>query len=289
MDLGYKRLDAVIRLLRWHKPAGRLILLIPALWAVCLAARGYPDPGLVLLVIVGAFVTSAAGCVVNDLWDRDIDPLVERTKSRPLAAKELTIQVAIGVGIVALGCAWALTFFLNSFTFWLCVLAVPLIGFYPGAKRVFPVPQLVLSLCWGMAVLIGWSAVTTTLEPTAWYLWGATVLWTLGFDTVYALSDREDDLKIGINSSAIFFGDYTPQAVALFYLGTTVLLGIVGFVMILHPLYYVGLGGAAFWWAKHYQALIQPQIPSTLYGQIFADNVTIGFVILGSMIVGSWL
>nr|WP_287127775.1 UbiA family prenyltransferase [Candidatus Cyanaurora vandensis] len=219
MTIWPARWDSIIRLLRWHKPAGRLILLVPALWAVVLASRGNPDWGLVVLVVVGAFTTSAAGCVVNDLWDRDIDPLVERTKTRPLASREVTVTVAVMVGLVALGCAWGLTFFLNPFTFWLCVAAVPLIGFYPAAKRFFPVPQLVLSLCWGFAVLIGWAAVTGGLTMVTGGLWGATVLWTMGFDTVYALADREDDLRVGVRSSAIFFGQYAVLAVGGFFFG----------------------------------------------------------------------
>jgi len=196
---------AIVRLLRWDKPAGRLILMIPALWAVFLAADRMPPVSLVGVIILGTLATSAAGCVVNDLWDRDIDPQVERTRTRPLASRALSVQIGIVVALIAMGCAGVLALYLNPFTFWLCVAAVPVIIFYPTAKRVFAVPQLVLSIAWGFAVLISWSAVTGSLERATWFLWGATVLWTLGFDTVYAMSDREDDQKIGINSSAIFF------------------------------------------------------------------------------------
>ncbi|WP_218081649.1 4-hydroxybenzoate octaprenyltransferase [Anthocerotibacter panamensis] len=280
------RLETIVRLLRWHKPAGRLILLIPALWGVFLAARGVPQVGLVLLMIVGAFATSAAGCVINDLWDRDIDPLVERTRERPLASRELTVQVAVGVGLVALLTAYGLTFFLNGLTFWLCVAAVPFIALYPSAKRFFPVPQLLLSLCWGFAVLISWSAVMGRLEPVTAWLWGATVLWTLGFDTVYALSDREDDLRVGVKSSAIFFGNYAPQAVGLFFLGTVALLAGVGWQMQLGYLYFLTLVWAGVWWAWQYKQLVQPEIPVSLYGKIFVDNVKIGFVLLAGMILG---
>ena len=181
----------IIRLLRWDKPAGRLILMIPALWAVFLAAKGTPPIPLVGVMILGTLATSAAGCVVNDLWDKDIDPQIERTKTRPLASRALSVKVGIGVFAIALLCAAVLAFYLNPLSFWLCVAAVPLIIGYPLAKRVFPVPQLVLSLCWGFAVLISWSAVTANVSTPTWLLWGATVAWTLGFDTVYAMSDRE--------------------------------------------------------------------------------------------------
>ena len=153
-------LAAIIRLLRWDKPTGRLILMIPALWSVVLAADGQPPLPLVGVIMLGTLATSAAGCVVNDLWDRNIDPHVARTRTRPLAARDLSVQVGLGVLVVALVCAYGLSLYLNPLSFWLCVLAVPFILFYPLAKRVFPVPQLVLSLAWGFAVLIPWAAVT---------------------------------------------------------------------------------------------------------------------------------
>lgn len=210
----------IVRLLRWHKPAGRLILMIPALWAIFLAAEGKPPLPLIGIIILGTLATSALGCVVNDLWDRNIDPQVERTKSRPIAARTLSIQVGIGVAIIALLCAAGLALYLNPLSFWLCVAAVPVIIGYPLAKRVFPVPQLVLSIAWGFAVLISWTAISAHLDFAAWVLWLATIFWTLGFDTVYAMADREDDQRIGVKSSAIFFGQYAGEAVGIFFAST---------------------------------------------------------------------
>lgn len=277
----------IIRLLRWDKPAGRLILMVPALWAVFLAANGIPPVPLVGVIILGTLATSGAGCVINDLWDRDIDPQVERTRDRPLASRALSIQVGIIVTLVAMSCAGVLALYLNSYTFWLCVAAVPVIIFYPSAKRVFPIPQLVLSIAWGFAVLISWSAVTANLQPATWILWGATVLWTLGFDTVYAMSDREDDKRIGINSSAIFFGDYAAEAVGVFFVGTAGLLGWLGVVMQLHLGFWLGLGIAIALWAWQYTRLRQKDLPRSAYGEIFRQNVGIGFIILAGMIAGS--
>ncbi|MEM6427339.1 MAG: UbiA family prenyltransferase, partial [Cyanobacteria bacterium P01_D01_bin.128] len=147
---------SVVRLLRWDKPAGRLILMIPALWAVFLATLSYrvagetvqrfPDLVLIGVVVLGTLATSAGGCVVNDLWDRDIDDKVERTKNRPLAARALSVKVGLVVALIAFLCAWGLAGYLNPVSFWLCVAAVPVIVLYPLAKRVFPVPQLVLSI-----------------------------------------------------------------------------------------------------------------------------------------------
>ncbi|MDP8964693.1 MAG: 4-hydroxybenzoate solanesyltransferase [Cyanobacteriota bacterium] len=278
---------AIVRLLRWDKPAGRLILMIPALWAVFLAADRMPPVSLVGVIILGTLATSAAGCVVNDLWDRDIDPQVERTRTRPLASRALSVQIGIVVALIAMGCAGVLALYLNPFTFWLCVAAVPVIIFYPTAKRVFPVPQLVLSIAWGFAVLISWSAVTGSLERATWLLWGATVLWTLGFDTVYAMSDREDDQKIGINSSAIFFGDYAAEAVGLFFAGTAGLIVVLGVEMHLGLGFWIAIALATIAWAWQYTRLRQQDIPRPVYGQIFSQNVWIGFVVLAGMIAGS--
>lgn len=277
----------IIRLLRWDKPAGRLILMVPALWAVFLAANGIPPVPLVGVIILGTLATSGAGCVINDLWDRDIDPQVERTRDRPLASRALSIQVGIIVTLLAMSCAGVLALYLNSYTFWLCVAAVPVIIFYPSAKRVFPIPQLVLSIAWGFAVLISWSAVTANLQPATWILWGATVLWTLGFDTVYAMSDREDDKQIGINSSAIFFGDYVAEAVGIFFVSTAGLLAWLGVVMQLHPGFWLGLGIAIALWAWQYTRLRQKDLPRSAYSEIFRQNVWIGFIILAGMISGS--
>ena len=278
----------IIRLLRWHKPEGRLILMIPALWAVFLAAAGKPPLPLVGVIILGTLATSAAGCVVNDLWDRDIDPQVERTRDRPLASRALSIKVGIAVGIVALACAAVLAFYLNPLSFWLSVAAVPVILLYPGAKRVFPVPQLVLSIAWGFAVLISWSAVTQNITAPTWLLWGATVLWTLGFDTIYAMSDRQDDQRIGVNSSALFFGKYAPTAIGIFFAGTIILLAGEGLLVNLNGFFWISLIIASGGWVWQFIRLRNPELPNPAYGEMFRQNVWIGFLILVGIIVGSF-
>ncbi|QZZ23182.1 4-hydroxybenzoate solanesyltransferase [Leptothermofonsia sichuanensis E412] len=286
---------SVVRLLRWDRPEGRLILMIPALWAVFLAARGNPPLPLVGVIILGTLATSAAGCVVNDLWDRNIDPKVQRTRNRPLASRALSIKVGLVVALIAFICAWGLSLYLNPLTFWLCVTAVPVIVLYPLAKRVFPVPQLVLAIAWGFAVLISWSAVSCSATPAptpclgreTWLLWGATVLWTLGFDTIYAMADREDDRRIGVNSSALFFGKYSPLAVGAFFTGTAFLLAKLGMTMELQRSYWIALGVAIIAWAWQYSRLSQKTIPASLYGDLFRQNVWIGFVLLAGMILGT--
>jgi 4-hydroxybenzoate polyprenyltransferase len=279
---------SIVRLLRWDKPTGRLILMIPALWGFCLATgrTGEFKLPLLAIIILGTLATSAAGCVVNDLWDRNIDPQVERTKNRPLAARALSVKVGIGVLFFSLICAAILARYLNLATFWLCLAAVPVILLYPAAKRVFPVPQLVLSIAWGFAVLISWSMVEPRLEPATWELWGATVFWTLGFDTVYAMPDRADDSRIGVNSSALFFGKQVPLAVGICYLLTFVLLAFAGRSLNLNIVFWISLACGAGVWFNQYRRLRHPNLLPASYGNMFRENVWLGFGLVAGMIGG---
>jgi 4-hydroxybenzoate polyprenyltransferase len=279
----------IVRLLRWDKPAGRLILMIPALWAVVLAANGAPPWRLVLVIVLGSLTTSAAGCVVNDLWDREIDRQVSRTRTRPLASRALSIKTGLVVAFVAFACAWGLAAYLNWYSFWLCVAAVPFIVLYPLSKRVFPVPQLVMALCWGFTVLISWSAVKAGLDLSAWLLWGATVLWALGFDTVYAMADREDDQRIGVNSSARFFGAYAPLAVGGCFAGSLLLLAWEGVRLSLSWGFWLALAIAGLGWLWQVIQLSAPTVDPSLYGRIFRQNVWLGAVLLAGFIVGALL
>ncbi|MCM1982980.1 4-hydroxybenzoate solanesyltransferase [Lyngbya confervoides] len=279
----------VFRLLRWDKPAGRLILMIPALWALCLATQARPPLGLLLVIVAGSLATSAAGCVVNDLWDRNIDPQVERTKRRPLAAKTLTIRVGIGAALLCFLCALGLALYLTPLSFGLCVAAVPVIVLYPLAKRVFPIPQLVLSIAWGFAVLISWSAAANEITLSTWLLWGATLLWTLGFDTVYAMPDRSDDRRLGVNSSALFFGPHASLAVGLCYLGTFGLLIGLGLREELHWVFWITLAIGGFYWGRQSLALRHDPLPIHRYADFFRQNVTLGFVLLLGMVGGKWI
>ncbi|PSO65587.1 MAG: 4-hydroxybenzoate octaprenyltransferase [Cyanobacteria bacterium QH_8_48_120] len=289
----------VVRLLRWDRPTGRLILMVPALWAVFLAAEGTPPLPLVGVIVLGSITTSAAGCVINDLWDRNIDPQVERTRNRPLASRALSIKTGIVVAVIALACAAVLAFYLNPISFFLCVAAVPVIVGYPLAKRVFPVPQLVMAIAWGFTVVISWSAISCESETFTFLpegclgtatglLWGATVLWALGFDTVYAMSDREDDRRIGVNSSALFFGNYAADAVGVFFAGTAGLLVALGLVMDLQLGFWIAWAIAVVGWSWQYvQLRFTSEIPKSRYGGIFRQNVGLGFILLAGMIAGS--
>ena len=211
-----------LELVRWHKPSGRLILLIPAGWALWLQPQAPPPAILVGWIVIGGLAVSAAGCIANDLWDRRIDPLVERTRSRPLAdgrVRPLTAWVLLLLCLLAaLLVVLALPAANRGLCLALAVAALPPVLLYPSAKRWFPFPQLVLALCWGFAVLIPWAAACGTLEGSPLlFTWLATVSWTFGFDTVYAMADRPDDRQVGVRSSALTLGERAPLAVSLCY------------------------------------------------------------------------
>lgn len=274
----------LVRLLRWDKPTGRLILLVPALWSLVLASRGRPPGDLLLVVVLGAVATSAAGCVVNDLWDRRLDAQVQRTRQRPLAAGQLSVSLALVIAAIFLFGAYLLARYLHPLAFGLAVLAVPVILLYPSAKRWCPIPQVILATAWGFAVLIPWAAVTGTLTAATWWLWGAVWCWTLGFDTIYALMDREDDERVGIHSSARFFGRSTPWAVGILLGLTLVLLAQVGRVLRLSWPYYLALAITAVVWARQVMRLRRSQ-PLPVYARCFQEQVATGFLLLVGMVV----
>lgn len=291
------RAPAWLELLRWHKPSGRLILLIPAGWALWLGPTVPPPAPLVGWIVLGGLAVSGAGCVANDLWDRRIDPLVQRTRQRPLAAGRIGVATAVALLAACLAVALAALLALPAASRILCVglalATLPLVLLYPSAKRWFPYPQLVLALCWGFAVLIPWAAAQGGLGggEGGWPLiltWLATVSWTFGFDTVYAMSDREDDRRLGVRSSALSLGERAPLAVALCYGLTCAALALAVLLQ--------GRGGLPFWipWtavslAMQQQAarLGRPDLPGSAYGRHFTVQVQLGALLLLAVILST--
>lgn len=212
-----------LELLRWHKPTGRLILLIPAGWALWLSPSAPPSPALVVQIVLGGLAVSAAGCVANDLWDRRIDAQVERTVQRPLARGAIrpadAVRLLLALLVISLVVVLSLPRSSLLLCFSLAVLALPPILLYPSAKRWFAFPQMVLAVCWGFAVLIPWAAAEARLDASAPLIscWLATVIWTFGFDTVYAMADRRDDAALGLRSSALSLGQAVVPAVRVSY------------------------------------------------------------------------
>ena len=294
-------LQAWLELLRWHKPSGRLILLIPAGWALWLTPSAPPSFGFVLLIVVGGLAVSGAGCIANDLWDRRIDPLVERTRSRPLAAGRL----GVGPALAALVCALVLALLValalpnRPLVLALAVATLPPVLLYPSAKRWFALPQLVLALCWGFAVLIPWAAASGSLPSPAspegqglWLTWLATLLWTFGFDTVYAMSDQDDDRRLGVRSSALTLGPQAPLVVSLCYGATGLALAAAAWTA---GVLAEGAASLTFWlpWAgaclgmqREAAALRRPQLPRSHFARHFSRQVLLGALLLLALVLG---
>jgi len=291
---GTARWRAWLELVRWHKPSGRLILLIPAGWSLWLLPEAPPPVPLLGWIVLGGLAVSAAGCIANDLWDRRIDPQVERTRTRPLASgrvsrMEAWVLLALCLLAALAVVLWGLPPEHRGLCLLLALACLPLVLLYPSAKRWFGYPQLVLALCWGFAVLIPWAAATGSLAG-GWPLaltWLAVVLWTFGFDTVYAMADRDDDRRIGVRSSALSLGSRAGLAVTICYGAAVLALGTAAGLRGLLPLgWLVGLiaGGAMV--RQGWLLQRQSAGPASRYARHFSRQVWLGSLLLLALLVG---
>ena len=247
-----KRLDAYKRLMRLDKPIGILLLLWPTLWALWVAGQGHPSLLNVTIFVLGTVLMRSAGCVINDIADREFDPHVERTKHRPLAVGTISGHEAMGVaGVLAL-LAFILVLKLNVLTILLSVPALFLAASYPFTKRFFAIPQAYLGIAFGFGIPMAFAAQTGGVPMLAWMMLLANVFWAVAYDTEYAMVDRDDDVRIGIRSSALFFGAQDVLAVMLCYAVTLLLLAWVGSQARLNWPYFIGLLGASLIAAYHY-------------------------------------
>lgn len=233
--------SALADLIRLRNQTGSFLLLFPTLWALVLASEGHPPPFLTAIFIAGVFVMRSAGVAINDWWDRDLDRLVQRTRERPLASGRLHQHAAVGVFVALIGVAAALVSRLNPLTITLAPVALLLALLYPLAKRVMPLPQAILGIAFGWGAVMAWAAVRNELGWPALGLFAATICWAVGYDTIYALQDIEDDRRIGVRSSAIFFGDRCWIAVGGALLAMVVLLALVGATTHLASSFYLSL------------------------------------------------
>jgi 4-hydroxybenzoate polyprenyltransferase len=246
------KLKLYAQLVRLDKPIGSLLLLWPTLSALWLASNGRPDPMLVLVFSLGTVLMRSAGCAINDFADREFDRHVKRTAERPLTSGRIAAWEAIAVaGVLAL-LSFALILPLNSLTKQLSVLAVVVAASYPYFKRFFALPQAYLGIAFGFGIPMAYAAVQATVPLEAWVLLIANVFWALAYDTEYAMVDRDDDLLIGIRTSAITFGRFDVIAVMLCYGIHLVLFALVGARYQLGPLFYLGIIIAAAIAAYHY-------------------------------------
>ena len=235
------RLLHFIHLTRLHKPVGTVLLLWPALWALWLAAGGLPDLRLLAIFIAGGFVMRAAGCVINDYADRDFDAFVERTSYRPMATGKIQPWEALVLFVALSLCGLALVWMTNGLTVQYDLAGAAIISIYHFMKRYTHLPQLVLGIAWAWSIPMAFAAHTDAVPAAAWVLVLGVICWTLVFDTFYAMVDRDDDLKIGIKSTAILFGNYDLHIIALLQLATLLCLIATGINFGLGGLYYLGV------------------------------------------------
>ncbi len=249
------RLHLYFQLTRLHRPIGILLLLWPTLWGVWIASAGHPAWYVVVIFTLGTVLMRSSGCAVNDYADRHIDKHVERTKDRPLTSGKISEREALWVAVVLALVSFALILPLNPLTWLMSFPALFLAVSYPFTKRFFAIPQAYLGIAFGFGIPMSFAAIQGTVPPEAWVLLLANIFWAIAYDTEYAMVDRNDDIHLGIHSSALFFGKYDVLAVMLCYEITLLLLAVVGLMAGLGLAYFVGLlvaEGIAF---HHYQLI----------------------------------
>ncbi|WP_412478062.1 4-hydroxybenzoate octaprenyltransferase [Azonexus sp. IMCC34839] len=248
-----EKIDLYEKLMRLDKPIGILLLLWPTLWALWLSALGRPNWIVVWIFCLGTVLMRSAGCVINDYADRDFDKHVERTKERPLTAGRVTTKEALALFAVLCLCSFALVLALgNTLVIWLSVPAVFLAASYPFTKRFFAIPQAYLGIAFGFGIPMAYAAHLDSVPGEAWWLLLANVFWAVAYDTEYAMVDRDDDLKIGIKTSAITFGRFDVVAVMACYAVTLAIIGWIGWTLNMGIAFFAGLAVAAGIMGVHY-------------------------------------
>ena len=278
-----QRLAAYALLVRLNRPIGILLLLWPTLWALWIAGAGNPPWEVVLIFSLGVVLMRSAGCAINDFADRHIDGRVERTRERPLATGLVRPREAVAVFLLLSLIAFGLVLLLDWQTVALSTVAVALAALYPFMKRYTHLPQLVLGAAFGWAVPMAFSAVTGAVPLLAWLLFAATLTWALVYDTEYAMVDRDDDLKIGVKSTAILFGRHDRLIIGLLQLLMLGLLAAVGRLAGLGLFYYAALAGAAAMgiWQQY---LIRDRQPAGCF-KAFLNNNGFGMLIFVGLLL----
>ncbi len=269
--------QAWCRLMRIDKPIGSLLLLWPTLWALWLAGQGTPDVGILMVFILGVFLMRAAGCVVNDFADRKIDGQVKRTASRPLPSGHISEKEAKVLFLFLVTAAFALVLTLNTMTIALSVAGLILAWIYPFMKRVTHLPQLVLGAAFGWSIPMGYAAVSESLPLPCWLLFATNVLWTVAYDTQYAMVDRDDDIRIGVKSTAILFGRFDKLIIGLLQAATLLLLVVLGWRLELNGIFFTALALAAGLFV-YQQKLIAGREREACF-KAFLNNNLVGMVV----------
>lgn len=276
-SLTQDRWQAWCRLMRIDKPIGSLLLLWPTLWALWLAGMAVPALGTLTVFILGVLFMRAAGCVINDYADRKIDGHVKRTRARPLPSGAIGEKEAKLLFCALVGISFALVLTLNSMTIALSTVALALAWVYPFMKRYTHLPQLVLGAAFGWSIPMAFTEVSKSLHSSCWLLFLANITWTVAYDTQYSMVDRDDDLRIGVKSTAILFGRLDKLIIGLLQLATLLLLGVIGWQVGLWGIYYLALAGAAllFLWQ---QKLIAGRERQACF-RAFLNNNLVGMLI----------
>ncbi len=283
------RLAIYAKLVRLNKPIGILLLLWPTLWALFIAAEGIPNIVVLLVFVAGVILTRSAGCAINDYADRNIDKFVGRTRDRPIAAGLIQPKEALIVCAVLSAIALLIALvFLNKLTIMFALGAAVLAASYPFMKRFHFLPQVHLGIAFAFSIPMAFTAITNTYPPpVAWLLFTAAVIWTTAYDTLYAMVDREDDIKIGVKSTAILFGPMDKAAVAMLQTLALICLILVGLRAELGWIYYVGLIIASLSFVYQH-LLIKHRLPDRCF-EAFLNNNYFGMIVFIGIFIDYWI
>jgi 4-hydroxybenzoate polyprenyltransferase len=273
------------QLARLDRPIGTLLLLWPTLWALWIAANGTPSPHLLLVFVLGVFLTRSGGCVLNDYADRDLDGGVDRTRDRPLAAGRVTPGEALGLAALLFCLAFLLVLTTNRLTVLLSFAGAVLAAIYPFMKRVTYVPQFFLGLAFGWGIPMAFAAQTGGVPPVAWMLYMANILWAMVYDTLYAMVDRNDDLRMGVRSTAILFDDADTTIIGIMQIMMLALLTLVGHQLQLGFYFYLGITLAGAQFLAH-QVLIRDRSPDACF-RAFMLNNWVGLTIFAAIVLAT--
>ena len=269
--------QAFLQLMRVDKPIGSLLLFWPTLWALWLAAQGFPRFSTLIVFCLGVFLMRSAGCVINDYADRNVDGFVRRTKNRPLPSGRVSSKEAIILFVILSLCSFFLVLTQNWLTIQLSVIGLLLAFMYPFMKRFTHLPQFILGMAFGWSIPMAYAAQSNTLTLVTWLLFVANITWTIAYDTMYAMIDKEDDLIIGVKSAAILFGNYDKLIIAMLQGVTLLLLLTIGLLEGLHWPYYLSLLIAAALFLKQ-QEHIKDRSREACF-KAFLDNNYVGGVV----------
>ncbi|HIJ85218.1 MAG: 4-hydroxybenzoate octaprenyltransferase [Magnetococcales bacterium] len=281
--IPYATVRESLLLMRVDRPVGIWLLLWPGLWSLMGASVGFPDFKLFIIIVIGTFLMRSAGCVANDLADRNIDPHVERTRSRPLARKAISIIHSVFLLFVLLFLALLLGLQLNKYAIFLCVPGAFLALSYPLTKRIIDAPQLYLGISFGWSVIIAWAAARNSLDWPAWFFFLATVFWATGYDTIYGMVDKKDDAKIGVRSTALFFGKMAWIAIGGFYSLTVLFWIFAGYFLHFSLIYFLFIAMATI--HLGWQVYLVRNIPEHQLIGVFTLNQWTGGIVFVGLVV----